>query len=244
VLALGYHGISAEWPESLAVTPAGLESNVAYLLSRGWTGTTFTHAVASQAKKQLAVTFDDACRSVLELAYPILQRLGVPGTVFVPTAYADTGALMQFGTLGRWIGTRWEEELRCMNWRELTILLDAGWEIGSHTETHPHLGQLDQAKLARELQESKMRCEHELGVPCTSLAYPFSDVTPRVWRAAEEAGYEAAATVEAGLRRPLGGSYEWPRVGIYRNDGPLRFRLKTAPMARRARRLVSELRSG
>ena len=36
-----------------------------------------------------------------------------------------------------------------MSWAELRTLADAGWEIGSHTVTHPHLTQLDDATLAR-----------------------------------------------------------------------------------------------
>ena len=139
VLVLGYHGISADWPEPLAVKPEALESSLEHLLTRGWVGTTFTDALSGIAGRRLAVTFDDACRSVLASAYPVMERLGIPGTVFVPTAYADTADLMTFGTLARWVGTQWEDELRCMSWSELRILVHAGWEVGSHTETHAHL---------------------------------------------------------------------------------------------------------
>jgi peptidoglycan/xylan/chitin deacetylase (PgdA/CDA1 family) len=121
-----------------------------------------------------------------------------------------------------------------MGWDELRELRSAGWEIGSHTETHPRLSQLDDEALARELRGSKQRCEGELEAPCTSLAYPFSDVTPRVAKAAENAGYEAAATV-ADLPRSASPLYEWPRVGVYRMDAGLRLRLKTSPTVRVAR---------
>lgn len=36
------------------------------------------------------ISFDDAHRSVLEHAAPALARLGVPATLFVPTAYVGT----------------------------------------------------------------------------------------------------------------------------------------------------------
>ena len=45
---------------------------------------------APPSPKAFAVTFDDAYRSVIELGFPILSRLGVPGTVFVPTSHKYT----------------------------------------------------------------------------------------------------------------------------------------------------------
>jgi peptidoglycan/xylan/chitin deacetylase (PgdA/CDA1 family) len=235
VLVLGYHGVSRDWPEPLTVTPSALAAGLESLLARGWVGTTFTAAVRDGGtRRMLAATFDDAYHSVIEHAYPVLKRLGIPGTVFVPTAYADGADLLTFGALGCWTKTQWREELRCMAWDELRELRSAGWEIGSHTETHPRLSQLDDEALARELSGSKSRCEAELGVPCTALAYPFSDLTPHVTKAAEEAGYEAATTVAVGLARSARPLFEWPRVGVYRQDDRLRLRLKTSPTIRAA----------
>lgn len=240
---LGYHGISRDWPEPLTVTPAALRDGLQLLLRRGWVGTTFTKAVLDTGKKRtLAVTFDDAYRSVIEQAHPVLQSLGIPATVFVPTVYADRGDLLTFGTLQRWAGTEWEEELRCMGWDELRELQASGWEIGSHTETHPRLSGLDDRALAKELRGSKERCEAELGRPCASLAYPYSDVTPRVVDGVRQAAYEAAATVEVGLP-PTSSLYEWPRVGVYRSDGRLRLGLKTSPAVRATRRRLRHLRA-
>ena len=85
-LVLCYHGISERWPsDELAVSPATLGRQVELLLERGYRGVTFADAVRGSAGKLMAVTFDDAFHSVLALARPILDRLGVPGTVFVPT---------------------------------------------------------------------------------------------------------------------------------------------------------------
>ena len=89
VLVLCYHAVSAEWPAGLSVTPERLEAHLAGLLARGYRGATFRDAVLNPpATRTVAVTFDDAYRSVLDLAAPLLRRLGIPGTVFVPTAFA------------------------------------------------------------------------------------------------------------------------------------------------------------
>ena len=62
----------------LSVTPAAFERQLELLLRRGYQGATFHDAVTRpRAGKTVAVTFDDAYLSVLELALPILDRLGV-----------------------------------------------------------------------------------------------------------------------------------------------------------------------
>src|SRR5687768_15757937 len=90
-LVLCYHAVSAEWPAKIAVTPDRLEEQLRLLLRRGYRGATFTEAATAPANGRfLAVTFDDAYRSVLKHAFPIMSRLGLPGTVFVPTNFAGS----------------------------------------------------------------------------------------------------------------------------------------------------------
>jgi peptidoglycan/xylan/chitin deacetylase (PgdA/CDA1 family) len=242
LLVLCYHGVSRDWPQPWTVTPEALEAQVRVLISRGWTGTTFLEGLRyPPGTRRFAITFDDAYRSVLELGFPTLRKLGVPATVFVPTDFADAVALMDFGTLGGWIGTEWEEELRCMSWAELRRLHEAGWEIGSHTRSHRRLSELDDDDLKNELGVSKARCEDELDLPFVTLAYPFSDRDPRVVHAARAAGYAAAAADDAQRVLPPP-TYEWPRVSVYRADSLSRFRLRTSPAARDFRQRLHRLR--
>src|SRR5215210_3808504 len=91
VLILCYHAVSRTWPADLSVTPEQLERQLGRLVARGYRGATFTEALARPVRgKVLAVTFDDAYRSVLERAFPILSDLRLPATVFVPTDFAGT----------------------------------------------------------------------------------------------------------------------------------------------------------
>ena len=122
------------------------------------------------------------------------------------------------------------------SWDELSELANAGWEVGSHTRTHPHLPELDDEELRSELSESRAECEDELGLPCDTLAYPYGDVDERVVTAARAAGYRHAAALPGRWHgpRPL----EWPRVGVYHSDAPWRFRLKASPLGRRLRALL------
>jgi peptidoglycan/xylan/chitin deacetylase (PgdA/CDA1 family) len=226
LLVLGYHAVSESWPAPLAVTPNQLRRQLEWLVDRGYQGTTFHAAVTSEPRpRTFALTFDDAYRSVLDLAYPILSSLGVPATVFVVTDFADEGRPLEWPGIDHWRGGPHELELRGLNWEELEQLADSGWEIGSHTRTHPRLTGLSDQELARELEESRVRCEKVLQRPCRSLAYPYGDFDGRVARAAETAGYAAAAIEGLARPRPLA----WPRVGVYRENSMRLFRLKVSP---------------
>ena len=235
VLVLCYHAVSEEWPAALSVTPSRLERQLADLVARGYRGATFRDAVLNPtASRTLAVTFDDAYRSVIELAEPILRDLQIPGTVFVPTAFPGTGQPMMWPGIDHWFGGPYEDELMPMSWEELGRLADDGWEIGSHTRTHPRLPQIGQAALQEELASSRAECEARLSSPCTSLAYPFGDHDATVVEAARKAGYSAAGA-ECGRVRSAS-ALRWPRVGIYHVDGGFRFKAKASRSVRRLRR--------
>lgn len=248
-LVLAYHAVSRTWPATLATSPARLETQLEHLLHHGYESTTFAEAVHAASKedangngngngsgsddgrRSLCVTFDDAFRSVIERAFPIMERLGVKGTVFVPTSYVGKDGPMTWPGIEQWIGTKYEAELACMSWDELKQLSDAGWEIASHTQTHPHLTEIGDQQLREEMVGSREEIAAKIGVPCRTVAYPFGDHDERVERAARDAGYEAAGGVRPGPRN----LWAWPRVGVYPADGPLRFRVKASRGIRRAR---------
>ncbi len=235
LIVLCYHALSPTWTADLSTTPERFERQIELLARRGYRGVTFSEAMHVPAgRRVVAITFDDAFRSVLELARPVLDSFRMPATVFAPTRAVDAGGPLRWPGIEQWLAGPDEHELTPMSWEELGSLAADGWEIGSHTATHPRLTQLDDEALAAELSESKAACERHLGGRCATLAYPYGDVDGRVVRAAEDAGYEAAAALPRRLDR--GGALQWPRVGVYRTDGERRFRMKVSPAIRRLRR--------
>jgi peptidoglycan/xylan/chitin deacetylase (PgdA/CDA1 family) len=235
VLVLCYHAVSERWEASIAVPPERLRAQVARLLRGGYRPTTFTQAVLDPpAGRTLAVTFDDAYRSVLELARPVLDELGVVASIYVPTDFAGQATPMAWPGIDEWLGGPHEHELLPLGWDELGVLADAGWEVGSHTRSHPHLTTLtDDDALAAELAESRAAVTRALGRPCRSIAYPYGDMDRRVVEMARRAGYEAGGAI--GSTRPPS-RLDWPRVGVYQRDDARRFALKASPLVRRLRR--------
>jgi peptidoglycan/xylan/chitin deacetylase (PgdA/CDA1 family) len=235
LLVLCYHAVSPSWPSDLATTPHALERQLTLLLRRGYRGATFHDAVTSapQHGRTLVVTFDDAFESIHRFARPILARLGIPATVFVPTEQAMRDRPMAWNGIDGWLAGPHEDELRGMSSEQLRSLAAGGWEIGAHTRTHPRLTELTDDELVTELRGSKDDCERELGVQCRTLAYPFGAADARVRSAARAAGFDAAAGLSRDLRDAS--RWYWPRVGVYNDDRRAYFRLKVSRPVRRLR---------
>jgi len=233
-LVLCYHAVSPTWPAALSVTQDALERQLSSLVRRGYRGATLHDALASEPKgRRVVVTFDDGFRSVLDLAFPVLNRLGLPATLFVVTDHVGMEEPQGWPGVEQWLDGPHRLELDFLTWSELRRLADAGWEIGSHTRTHPRLTELDDHALTEELSGSRARCEEMLDRSCYSLAYPYGTYDNRVVQAASAAGYEAAVTLPRSFARaePLA----WPRVGVYHSDGRMIFAAKVSPAVRALR---------
>jgi peptidoglycan/xylan/chitin deacetylase (PgdA/CDA1 family) len=238
LLVLCYHAVSEGWPSPAAISPDRLHAQLRFLLRLGYRPLTLSAALAEgPPRKAMAVTFDDAYVSILEAGLPVLDELGVPATVFVPTDAAADAGQMAWSELRRWVGTEHEHELRCMSWGQLRALSARGWEIGSHTCSHPHLAEVGGERASVELSASRTACEDALQRPCTSLAYPFGSYDRGVIDLVAAAGYEAAVTLDERIAAPLRGRgpLEVPREAIYRSTGWPIFAAKTSRTVRRVR---------
>jgi peptidoglycan/xylan/chitin deacetylase (PgdA/CDA1 family) len=231
-LALCYHAISERWPAALSAKPSAFEAQLRFLAGHGYRSADFSELVAGTSGKAVAVTFDDAFLSVFELAFPLMTELGMTGTVYVVTAFPGSDTMSWEG-VDQWIGGEFEDEMKPMSWDQVGQLQDAGWEIGSHTHTHPRLTALGDDELAHELERSRLICSERLGRECRSIAYPYGDHNARVVAAADAAGYETACTLPSRPHRPE--PLRWPRVGVYHADTLSRFRTKVSPLVRRVR---------
>ena len=214
VLVLCYHGVHPA-PRHGEVTPAALREQLAFVERRGYRLTTFTEAVIGGGEGPLAaVTFDDGIASAIEYGAPVLDDIGAPGTMFL--------TLDTLGVSGR------------LAEHDAAELVSRGWEVGSHTISHPTLTKIDDSTLRDELVRSKAEIERLTGRSCDAVAYPKGRADERVVRAAAEAGYRAGAALEGAT--PLGFCVlAWPRIGVRGDDSLRVFRLKCSRTMRRAR---------
>lgn len=81
-------------------------------------------------------------------------------------------------------------------------LLDASFEIGSHSWTHPILPSLDDAGLDHEIVASKPYLEGLLDHEVTSFCYPNGDNDERCIERAESAGYLCGVSMTCGANLP------------------------------------------
>ena len=139
VLVLCYHGV-APGPLHGEVTPEALRSQLSLLAGHGYRWTTFTEAVlGSEPERVAAITFDDGIASAAEHGLPILDDFGAPGTMFLTVEMLGWGGRVDADGAAR--------------------LAERGWEIGSHTMTHPVLTNVGDETLQAELRESKRELE-------------------------------------------------------------------------------------
>lgn len=220
-LVLCYHAVSAEWDDEVAVQPDAFQAQVRLALDSGYVAAPIGELVGGSGKL-LHVTFDDAFRNIMG-SLEFLAGVGVPATVFVCSDLADAGLPLSLFALD---GARAApgSDAETLTWDELRVLAADGVEIGSHTCSHPHLTEISDAELRRELTESRTRVADELGQECAYLAYPFGEQDARVRAAALAAGYSASfAQASRLLRRDLHAVY---RASIYRQDNLKRVSLK------------------
>lgn len=225
-LVLCYHAVSDGWEDELAVTPAAFEQQIREVLRAGYRPAGAIEAATGRGKL-VHVTFDDAFCSIRG-ALDLLCSLGVSATVFACSDLADAGLPLPAAALGAERAAP-AAEGATMTWAELAEHAERGITIGSHTCSHPHLPEISDDELTRELTESRRRIEDELGRPCAVLAYPFGDHDARVRDAARKAGYTIAFAQGSSLDDPFG----LCRVSVYRRDTLGRFRLKRTPVGRR-----------
>jgi peptidoglycan/xylan/chitin deacetylase (PgdA/CDA1 family) len=149
-------------------------------LLREWGYTTISTTLLVQALTQGALlpprpvllTFDDANEDIYTHAFPLMKKYGFTGVLYLPYNYIGQPGYLSV--------------------EEIKEMVNAGWEVGSHSISHPDLRELDETRLRAEIVDSRRKLEELLGVPVLTFAYPFGYVSDSALRYAIEAGYIAA----------------------------------------------------
>ena len=206
VPVLMYHAISpppagAALP-GLFVPEAEFEDEMKWLDDQGYHGVTLGQVFAAWqqgepiAKKPVVISFDDGYQSQFVGARPKLDKLGWPGVLNLELAHLDQGELTD---------------------DQVQQLVDSGWELDSHTLTHPNLTEPG-VDLGHEIADSRTELQERFGVPADFFCYPAGEYDEAVVQAVKDAGYLGATTTHEGLASP-GEPYELKRIRIEPGDG-------------------------
>jgi peptidoglycan/xylan/chitin deacetylase (PgdA/CDA1 family) len=157
----------------------------------------------------IAITFDDGFRSFYRYALPVLQQYRFPATVFVVSGYC--GGRNDWPTQPRDSGI---PLLELMNWSELEEASRTGVDIGCHTATHPHLGQLAAAEIDSEISASRAAIEERIGRPVHSFAYPYGESSSTA-REAVRRHFPWACGTRLAYLSPASDPANLPRIDMY-----------------------------
>ncbi|MDZ7616874.1 MAG: polysaccharide deacetylase family protein, partial [Patescibacteria group bacterium] len=125
----------------------------------------------------VVVTFDDVVESAYRHAWPSLEELGGPATLFLSTAYLDSSEPFPFDEWGNACRDRAPAELyRPIRVEQLRAMLASGLiEIGAHTHTHGNFSGASQA-FERDLRTCLDYLERVFGLERPFFAYPFGRI--------------------------------------------------------------------
>ena len=174
----------------LEISAALFERQLGDLKRRGYQTVSLRQAFSAPEPlppRPIVLTFDDGTLDFWQQARPLLEARGFRATLFVVTGGVG-GASVWDRDLG-------EPARPLMSWTQLRELEQAGYEIGSHTDTHRLLPGLSAADALEELVESRRRLEQELGVAADFLAYPRGAYRAEHLELARRAGYRGACAV-------------------------------------------------
>jgi peptidoglycan/xylan/chitin deacetylase (PgdA/CDA1 family) len=177
---LMYHHVEENPIQSNYRVPAGrFEDELRLMRDWGYTSITTSMLVdaitrgADLPPRPVIITFDDGNLDNYTIAFPLMQKYGFTGVLYIVADRLQADGYMNASQI-----------------QEMTA---AGWEVGSHSLSHPSLtDDLDPEILRREVVESKTQLEAALGVPVLTFAYPFGNASSAPVDYVKFAGYIAA----------------------------------------------------
>lgn len=216
---LAYHKVQSDAELGVTfVTPKTFATQVEFLHNAGFKTISIHDYLAGHdiPARPVIITFDDAYTCVYENAFPILKQYNFTATIFVITKF--------IGNVNQW-DYSFRKTSHCDR-EQLQALLEAGWEIGSHTVNHLNLRTLSDSQLWYELKYSKEVLENQLQKTVGVVSYPFGKFDERVISAVREAGYSGGCTL--GYNFPYNQVFPYAlfRRGVYFFEPSALFRAK------------------
>jgi peptidoglycan/xylan/chitin deacetylase (PgdA/CDA1 family) len=129
---------------------------------------------------------------------------------YIPQATFAPAVMARYG----WPGVLNEITVGHLSNARLAGLVKKGWEIDSHSLTHPDLTQVSASELTAQVVQSRQFLRHALHVPVNSFCYPSNEYDAAVVAAVKAAGYTNAVTENPGFATPSTDPFLLPRFEI------------------------------
>ena len=171
-------------------------------------------------ERAVAITIDDAYRSVYDVAFPIFREYGYPFTVFVATDGVDDGLAAY------------------MTWDQMREMAAAGASFANHGAAHRSTikresGMDDEAWLAairKDIEKGATRIAAELELLEGSFAYPYGEYTTKTGNMLADMGYDSFGQ-HSGAIGPDSDRRALPRYPMAESFGDIgQFRTKVASL--------------
>jgi peptidoglycan/xylan/chitin deacetylase (PgdA/CDA1 family)/glycosyltransferase involved in cell wall biosynthesis len=201
---LMYHKIPDQPPATkhqIFVTKDNFAKHLAYFKSRALSPITFQdyqdfasgrRKLAEFPRRPIVLTFDDGYTDNYTNLLPLMQQYGYRGVLYL---LGDFEVRYNQWDLA---ADPTEPRADIMSEAQKQAFVAAGWEIGAHTLTHPHLASLPAAEAAHEIAQSKAGLERRLGITVLSFAYPYGDFSAETKALAQQAGFTYAVATDSG----------------------------------------------
>ena len=210
--------------------------------------------------KSLVLTFDDGHKGNHELL-GLLDRLGVPATIFLCASIAGTSGAFWFNhvddpghlkrisdhdRLDHLARLAFDEdggsEAEALSDEDIREMLGPVVDFQSHGLSHAILTRCGDEKARREIIESRAQLSSRYGLDVYAFAYPNGDYSPRELALVREAGYRCAVTIEQGYNTAATDPYRLRRICIDDRDGVDELVVKTSGVWAVVRRLLDRRR--
>ncbi|WP_224362344.1 polysaccharide deacetylase family protein [Hyalangium versicolor] len=226
------------------------------------------------------VTFDDGYRDVYRYAYPLLKEMGVPATIYLPTAFIGTNRRFNHDRLFHLVQIAKRKRLKLyftalpkpamellepimaekktvsaalddfigeysasvlldviealeqemgggpgllppqgdiMDWDEVRRMARDGFEFGAHTLGHTVLTLEPHEVVEREILESKLTIEREVGIQVRDFAYCNGWYSDEIINVLKKHGFRSGVTTEDVPNRISGDPFTLKRKVLWEN---------------------------
>lgn len=124
-----------------------------------------------------------------------------------------------------------QDDVRPMSWEETKELARRGFTIGAHGVTHAILTNETERRAFVEIEASLAKVSGELGVPCTTFAFPNGNYTTALAEEAFRCGATSVMTTDPMWVSERSPFWRLPRIQLFGKCSRSRIELKIAAAA-------------